>query len=83
MEDENGDPDSTAVVFAKDDDLVRHTYTVHAMVGDRERGIDLLSPVWNLLDLTPEGRGEDWYPSNEAFDAALRRLATKHTPHVR
>ena len=26
------------------------------------RGIDLLSPVWNLLDLTPEGRG-DWEPS--------------------
>jgi predicted dithiol-disulfide oxidoreductase (DUF899 family) len=28
----------------------------------RERGIDLLSPVWHLLDLTPGGRG-DWYPS--------------------
>jgi predicted dithiol-disulfide oxidoreductase (DUF899 family) len=25
-----------------------------------ERGIDLLSPVWHLLDLTPHGRG-DWY----------------------
>jgi len=28
----------------------------------RERGIDLLSPVWHLLDLTPGGRA-DWYPS--------------------
>ncbi len=27
-----------------------------------ERGIDLLAPVWHLLDLTPRGRG-DWYPS--------------------
>jgi predicted dithiol-disulfide oxidoreductase (DUF899 family) len=25
-----------------------------------ERGIDLLSPVWHVLDLTPRGRGE-WY----------------------
>jgi predicted dithiol-disulfide oxidoreductase (DUF899 family) len=25
------------------------------------RGIDLLTPVYNLLDLTPEGRG-DWMP---------------------
>jgi predicted dithiol-disulfide oxidoreductase (DUF899 family) len=25
-----------------------------------ERGIDLLSPVWHVLDLTPQGRG-DWY----------------------
>ena len=26
----------------------------------RERGIDLLSPVYKVLDLTPQGRG-DWY----------------------
>jgi len=26
----------------------------------KERGIDLLTPVYNLLDLTPQGRG-DWY----------------------
>ncbi len=74
-EDENGDPDSTVVVFAKDGDRIRHTYTAHSIVEDRERGIDLLSPVWNLLDLTPGGRGEDWYPSNDAFDAAIRQLA--------
>jgi len=24
------------------------------------QGIDLLRPVWHLLDLTPQGRG-DWY----------------------
>jgi predicted dithiol-disulfide oxidoreductase (DUF899 family) len=28
--------------------------------GIKERGIDLLTPVYNLLDLTPEGR-DDWY----------------------
>jgi predicted dithiol-disulfide oxidoreductase (DUF899 family) len=28
------------------------------------RGIDLLTPVWNLLDLTPAGR-EEWMPSLE------------------
>jgi predicted dithiol-disulfide oxidoreductase (DUF899 family) len=71
-EDENGDPDSTIVVFVKDGDRIRHTYTAHAMLEDRQRGIDLLSPVWNLLDLTPGGRGEDWYPSNDAFDAWIR-----------
>jgi len=25
-----------------------------------QRGLDLLNPVWHLLDLTPGGRG-DWY----------------------
>ena len=27
-----------------------------------ERGIDLLTPVYNMLDLTPQGRG-NWYAS--------------------
>jgi predicted dithiol-disulfide oxidoreductase (DUF899 family) len=46
------------------DGTVRHLYSKGAQVAvdRRERGIDLLSPVWNLLDLTPGGR-DDWYPS--------------------
>jgi predicted dithiol-disulfide oxidoreductase (DUF899 family) len=28
----------------------------------KTRGIDLISPVWNLLDITPEGRGQ-WDPT--------------------
>jgi len=27
------------------------------------RHIHLRWPVWNVLDLTPEGRGTDWYPA--------------------
>jgi hypothetical protein len=23
--------------------------------------IDMIWPVWNLFDFTPEGRGKDWY----------------------
>jgi predicted dithiol-disulfide oxidoreductase (DUF899 family) len=51
-------------VFALGDDgTVRHLYSKGAEMADdrRERGIDLLSPVWHLLDLTPQGR-DDWYP---------------------
>jgi predicted dithiol-disulfide oxidoreductase (DUF899 family) len=46
------------------DDTIRHVYSKGAQMADdrRERGIDLLSPVWHLLDLTPNGR-DDWYPS--------------------
>ena len=29
------------------------------------RHIDTLWPLWNVLDLTPEGRGTDWYPALE------------------
>jgi predicted dithiol-disulfide oxidoreductase (DUF899 family) len=27
------------------------------------RHIDPLWPLWNVLDLTPEGRGDSWYPA--------------------
>jgi predicted dithiol-disulfide oxidoreductase (DUF899 family) len=30
--------------------------------GQNERHVDIIWPLWNLLDLTPEGRGADWYP---------------------
>ncbi len=66
-EDAEGDPDSTIVVFAKDGDEVRHVYTAHPMLEERERGIDLLCPVWHLFDLMPSGRG-DWYASNDSFE---------------
>jgi predicted dithiol-disulfide oxidoreductase (DUF899 family) len=74
-EDAEGRPDSTVVVLAKDGERVRHVYTAHPMLEDRERGIDLLSPVWHLFDLMPSGR-DDWYPSNDAFDASLRALTS-------
>jgi predicted dithiol-disulfide oxidoreductase (DUF899 family) len=40
----------------------QHFYTQCAIMAEGHwRGMDLLSPVWNFLDLTPEGRG-DWMP---------------------
>jgi predicted dithiol-disulfide oxidoreductase (DUF899 family) len=62
-EDREGNQDSTVTVFTRDKDgSVRHFYTAHpGMAHDiKERGLDLLCPVYNVLDLTPQGRG-DWY----------------------
>jgi predicted dithiol-disulfide oxidoreductase (DUF899 family) len=62
-EDAEGRQDSTISVFTRDGDgTLRHFYSGHPwMAADvKERGIDLLTPVYNLLDLTPHGRG-DWY----------------------
>lgn len=64
-EDEDGEQDSTVSVFTRDrDGTVRHFYSAHPRMADDidERGIDLLAPVWHLLDLTPQGRG-DWAAS--------------------
>ncbi|MGA8535378.1 MAG: DUF899 family protein [Candidatus Tumulicola sp.] len=62
-EDADGSQDSTMSVFTRDSDgTIRHFYTAHPHMADdiNERGIDLLTPVYNMLDLTPAGRG-DWY----------------------
>jgi predicted dithiol-disulfide oxidoreductase (DUF899 family) len=62
-EDAAGEQDSTISVFQRDAaGGVHHTYTAHPRMADDidQRGIDLLNPVWNLMDLTPQGRG-DWY----------------------
>jgi predicted dithiol-disulfide oxidoreductase (DUF899 family) len=64
-EDREGGQDSTVSVFTRDPDgTLRHFYSAHPrMSADiKERGLDLLSPVYNVLELTPQGRG-DWYGS--------------------
>ncbi|MFC4472689.1 DUF899 family protein [Streptomyces xiangluensis] len=61
-EDKDGEQDSTVSVFTRDGDgTVRHFYSAHPRMADDidGRGIDLLAPVWHILDLTPQGRG-DW-----------------------
>ena len=64
-EDSEGHQDSTVSVLTKDaDGTLRHFFTAHPWISEevRERGIDLLNPVYNVLDLTPQGRGQ-WYAS--------------------
>lgn len=65
-------PDGSEVpalnVFSRRDGVVRHFWSGE-MTGDSAdpgqdpRGAPDLSPLWTLLDLTPEGRGGDWYPA--------------------
>jgi predicted dithiol-disulfide oxidoreductase (DUF899 family) len=60
-EDAEGNQDSTMSVFTRDrDGTLRHFYSAHPWMAEdiNERGIDLLTPVYNLLDLTPKGRGD-------------------------
>jgi predicted dithiol-disulfide oxidoreductase (DUF899 family) len=54
-------------VFVRRDGAVHHFYGTEVLYADGEeaqdqRHIDLMWPLWNVLDLTPEGRGHDWYP---------------------
>ena len=52
-------------VFHRDGDVIRHFWGSELFYAPTEPGQDprhvgTLEPVWNLLDLTPEGRPTDW-----------------------
>jgi predicted dithiol-disulfide oxidoreductase (DUF899 family) len=52
-------------VFHRDGDTIRHFWGSELFYAPTEPGQDprhagTLEPVWNLFDLTPEGRGTDW-----------------------
>ncbi|MFC6092271.1 DUF899 family protein [Saccharothrix lopnurensis] len=61
-----GEPRPAFTVLRREGEDVRFCYTVHASFppDGAERGIDLLSPVWQVLDLLPQGRG-GWYAGND------------------
>ena len=53
-------------VFRLQDSRIVHRYGSELMMVDAEPGqdprhVDMVWPLWNVLDLTPDGRG-DWYP---------------------
>jgi predicted dithiol-disulfide oxidoreductase (DUF899 family) len=53
-------------VFTRRDGVIRHSYATEqtpASPAWDDRHVDLIWPLWNLLDLTPEGRGSDWRPA--------------------
>ena len=54
-------------VFRKEGETIRHTWgsellSAKAEPGQDPRHADLLWPLWNVLDLTPGGRGTDFHP---------------------
>jgi predicted dithiol-disulfide oxidoreductase (DUF899 family) len=66
-EDATGAQNTIIHVFVKRPDGVHHFYSCElnmlpAEKGQNHRHIDLMWPVWNVLDLTPGGRGTDWFP---------------------
>jgi predicted dithiol-disulfide oxidoreductase (DUF899 family) len=64
-EDTDGDQLPACNVFVKRGGSIRHFYSAELFYADLDgqpRHVDLMWPLWNAFDLTPEGRGEDWYP---------------------
>ena len=68
--DDDGNESPALVVFQKDGDRVRLFWSAEMPMEAADPGQDPrtapdVAPLWLLLDLTPEGRGTDWYPRVE------------------
>ena len=61
----DGSQTPAANIFVKRDGEIRHFYNAEQLYVDRPgkhpRHVDRIWPIWNILDMTPEGRG-DWFP---------------------
>jgi len=63
----DGDQFPALNVFVRRNGAIRHfwgaeLFFVASEPGQNPRHVDSIWPLWNVLDLTPQGRGEDWYP---------------------
>jgi predicted dithiol-disulfide oxidoreductase (DUF899 family) len=65
-ESKSGDQHPVMNVFTRKANRIYHFWGSELLFlheGEGEpRHLDLTWPLWNLLDLTPEGRGGDWHP---------------------
>jgi predicted dithiol-disulfide oxidoreductase (DUF899 family) len=63
----DGGDDAAFNVFTRRDGTIRHFWAGEMGAetvdpGQDPRGAPDLMPIWTILDVTPEGRGTDWYP---------------------
>jgi len=66
-EDESDSQNPMLNVFTRRAGKIHHSWGSEMLFapedpGQNARHVDLIWPLWNVLDTTPEGRGKDWYP---------------------
>ncbi len=67
-----------ATVFTRRDGTIRHFWSSELILAPMEPGqsprhVDFMWPLWAVLDRTPGGRGDDWYP-RLAYDGQDHRV---------
>jgi predicted dithiol-disulfide oxidoreductase (DUF899 family) len=67
---DDGSENPALVVYRRDGEQVRLFWSSEMSLemadpGQDPRDAPDIAPLWTILDLTPEGRGTDWYPSLE------------------
>ncbi len=70
----DGDEGAMVLVWKREGDTVRLFWAAEGGEETADPGFDPHlapdpTPLWNILDWTPEGRGKDWYPKLEYGDS--------------
>ena len=76
-----GDQLPSLNVFVRRDGNIHHFYQTELLFAPGEPGmdgrhVDLIWPIWNMFDFTPEGRGTDWYPRLSYDAPVLQQVKT-------
>ena len=66
-ENEKGSQLPALNVFTRSGNAMHHRFCTELLFAPTEPGqdgrhVDVIWPLWNLFDYTPEGRGTDWHP---------------------
>jgi len=66
-EKDDGKQEPMLNVFSKRGGDIHHFWGSEMLYAPEQKGqdsrhVDIFWPLWQLLDVTPEGRGADWYP---------------------
>ena len=79
-ENAKGDQTPSLNVFSRVGGKIYHRYNTELLFAPKEadqdgRHVDMIWPLWNLFDFTPEGRGKGWYPKLKYPELTAIKLA--------
>jgi len=80
-ENAEGDQLPSLNVFIRRDGKIHHFYHTELLFAPQEPGmdgrhVDMIWPIWNMFDFTPEGRGANWYPRLRYDEPVLQQIKT-------
>src|SRR6476646_8967712 len=78
-ENAEGDQLPSLNIFIRRDGKIHHFYHTELLFAPQEPGmdgrhVDMIWPIWNMFDFTPEGRGIDWYPRLRYDEPVLQQI---------
>jgi predicted dithiol-disulfide oxidoreductase (DUF899 family) len=81
-ESSKGDQQPSLNVFVRRDGKIHHFYHSELLFAPQDPGmdsrhVDMIWPIWNFFDYTPDGRGTNWYPRLRYDEPVLQQVTRR------